>query len=241
MMHLSDSFALYLFEELILMKFPWLPVLILLTGLLYIFIIPDNPHAVKILFKLIPMLLIICYAYLQFPSKKSMTPWIILIGLCFCMFGDGLLRWFVVGLSAFLIGHLFYLTGFLRRWHFSKARLAMIVPLALYAFIISREIVAALLRDGNNALVIPVLLYITVISCMAWAAIMTGNKWAIIGSLLFVVSDSILSWNMFVSTVPFSGPLIMTTYYTAQFLIARSIRSLVIDNSQTVVRTNVHF
>lgn len=223
------------------MKTPWLPILILLSGLLYIFIIPENPHAVKILFKLIPMLLIICYAYTQFSSKKSMTPWIILIGLCFCMFGDGLLRWFVVGLSAFLIGHLFYLTGFLRRWHFSTFGLAMIVPLALYASILGREIVAALLRDGNNALIIPVLIYITVISFMAWTAIMTGNKWAISGSLLFVVSDSILSWNMFVSTIAFSGPLIMTTYYTAQFMIARSIRSLTIDISQTTVRNNVHF
>jgi uncharacterized membrane protein YhhN len=186
------------------------------------------------------MLLIIGYAYTQFPSKKSITPWMILIGLFFCMLGDGLLSWFVMGLSAFLVGHLFYLAGFLSRWNFSKTRCAMIITLALYAFILGKEIIAALHRDGNAALIGPVLIYIIVISLMAWAAIMTGNKWAIIGSILFVVSDSILSWNMFVSDVAFSGPLIMTTYYTAQFLIARSLRTFATDTSQTIIRTNIH-
>lgn len=61
---------------------------------------------------------------------------------------------------------------------------------------------------------------------MAWSAIMTGNKWAIAGSFLFVLSDSILSWNLFVSDVPQSSLLIMSTYYTAQFLIAHSLGSL---------------
>ncbi|MFP3472641.1 lysoplasmalogenase family protein, partial [Micrococcus sp. SIMBA_144] len=56
-------------------------------------------------------------------------------------------------------------------------------------------------------------------------AIMTGNKWAISGSLLFVLSDSILSWNMFVAAIPYSDVLIMSTYYSAQFLIAGSLAS----------------
>lgn len=50
---------------------------------------------------------------------------------------------------------------------------------------------------------------------------MTGNAAAIIGGVLFVISDSILSWNKF--NVAFSGPLIMLTYYAAQFCIANSI------------------
>ncbi|WP_311280639.1 hypothetical protein [Peribacillus simplex] len=34
------------------------------------------------------------------------------------MLGDGLLIWFVLGLSAFLIGHLFYISAFFRLWTF---------------------------------------------------------------------------------------------------------------------------
>lgn len=207
----------------------WLPVLILFMSVLYIFIIPKDPFAVKVLFKLIPMWLIIYYAYLQAPAKKSLTHWLLLIGLFFCMFGDGLLVWFVVGLSAFLIGHLFYFARFLSTWNFSKIGFSTIVPIAIYGFLIGKEIISALTLDGNDALVLPVLFYIIVISLMAWSAFMTGNKWAIVGSILFVISDSILSWNMFVYDIPYSGILIMTTYYSAQFLIATSIRSIVAE------------
>ncbi|MGE8204822.1 lysoplasmalogenase [Heyndrickxia sp. NPDC080065] len=200
-------------------------------SILYIFFIPDHPLMVKLLFKLIPMWLIIYYAYRQFPYKKLLTHWIMLTGLFFCMLGDGLLHWFVIGLSAFLIGHLFYLAGFLSRWSFSKIRFVMILPIGIYASIMGKELISALSRDGSDSLIVPVLAYVTVISLMAWSAIMTGNKWAIIGSLLFVISDSILSWNMFISNISFSGPLIMTTYYTAQFLIAHSIGTVKIGNN----------
>lgn len=177
------------------------------------------------LFKLIPMWLIITYAYLQIPTTDRKRHQIfILIGLFFCMLGDGLLSMFIIGLSAFLIGHLFYTASFLSRWRFSKARFSIIIPLALYGLYMGRELIQALVRDGKENLIIPVMIYLVVISFMALTAMMTGHLWAIIGSLLFVVSDSILSWNMFISDVTYSGPLIMTTYYAAQFLLAYSLR-----------------
>ncbi|MBP2242067.1 putative membrane protein YhhN [Cytobacillus eiseniae] len=203
-----------------------LPLFILLTGLLYIFIIPSDPFAISLLFKVIPMWLIIYFGYLQFPSKRSGTHWIMLVGLIFCMFGDALLHWFVIGLSAFLIGHLFYLTAFFKNWRFSMIRFAMIIPILLFSFLIGKQLVTSLLLDGNNGLVIPVIGYVLIISLMAWSAIMSGNKWAMIGSILFVLSDSILSWNMFVSDIPNASILIMGTYYTAQFLMAKSIGTL---------------
>ncbi|MBS4172821.1 lysoplasmalogenase [Bacillus sp. FJAT-49736] len=200
-----------------------LPICILITGLLYIFVIPEQPLLVKILFKLIPMWLIIWYGYLQIPAKKTKTFWILLLGLFCCMLGDGLIYWFIIGLTAFLIGHLFYIAAFLRKWRYSALRFAAILPLAAYAFIIGRKIIMACIQDGNNALIIPVIIYIIVISFMAWLAIMTGNPLAIMGSILFVISDSILSWNKFVNPISYSDVLIMITYYSAQFLIARSI------------------
>ncbi|WP_318152649.1 lysoplasmalogenase [Paenibacillus terricola] len=200
-----------------------LPWLILLMSTLYIFVIPADPHAVKLLFKIIPMLLIITYTFLHFPQKSKRLQWATLIGLVFCMFGDGLLDWFVVGLSAFLIGHLCYMTGFFGEWRFSAWRLASIVPIAIYAAYMGTQLVQALQDDDKNGLVIPVIAYITVIALMAWSAIMTGRLWATIGSLLFLASDSILSWNLFVSDITYAGTLIMTTYYAAQYCIARNV------------------
>jgi alkenylglycerophosphocholine/alkenylglycerophosphoethanolamine hydrolase len=78
------------------------------------------------------------------------------------------------------------------------------------------------MEQNNAGLVVPVLFYIIVISLMGWSVIMTGNTGAIIGSFLFLISDSILSWNLFVSPISYADILIMTTYYSAQFIIARS-------------------
>lgn len=212
-----------------------LPILISLMSLLYIFLIPSDPYIVKILFKLIPMWLIIAYAYLHIPKPRRRHHVLLLTGLFFCMIGDGVLHWFVIGLSAFLIGHLFYMMGFLKKWRFSTLRFLTIVPLGLYSSYMGWEIVHALLHDNNESLIVPVLLYISVIAIMTWSAIMTGHVWAIIGSILFTISDSILSWNLFVSPVAYSGVLIMTTYYAAQFFMAYSIQTLAGHNSKIVV------
>lgn len=205
------------------MKKIWLPISILITGILYIFIIPSQPVLVSILFKLIPMWLILLYAFQQTPAISKSYHLLIGIGLFFCMLGDGLLYWFVIGLTAFLIGHLFYIAGFIRRFHFSLLRGIMIVPVGIYGYMIANSIVKAILDKGDDFLVIPVIAYVVVITLMGWFALMTGNAWAFAGSLLFILSDSVLAWNKFVEPVMYSGPIIMITYYSAQFLIARSI------------------
>ena len=206
-----------------------LPIVILIMSAIYIFAIPSDPEYLKLTFKLIPMLLIIYYAYLQLQhirGSRQLYHTLLIVGLFFCMLGDGLLRWFVIGLTAFLIGHLFYLTSFIQNWHYSKARFYTIIPLAVFAVFMSWNLVASLLDKGDAHLIAPVLLYIIVISLMTWTAIMTGNKWAIVGSILFTISDSILSWNMFISKVDLSHLLIMATYYGAQFCMASSIRTI---------------
>jgi len=201
-----------------------LPALIALTGLLYIFVLPSEPEGVRLLFKLIPMALIFVYAWLTSGGIRKRYHVLLLAGICFCAIGDGTLGWFVIGLSAFLVGHLFYMSAFFGRWRFSKLRAATIVPIAGYSAFMGNELVRALTSDAQGHLVAPVLAYVAVISLMAWSALMSGNKYAIAGSLLFVASDSILSWNMFVSDVKYSGALIMLTYYAAQFLIATSLK-----------------
>ena len=207
------------------MKIKLLSILILLMSITYIFFIPSEPFLIKILFKLIPMWLIIYFAFIQKPEGDSKHKGLILAGLFFCMLGDGTLHWFLIGLSCFLIGHIIYIFGFLKQWRFSKPRFLSIIPLLAFALLIGNQLISALQQSGEDALAVPVIFYISAIIIMAWAAFMTGNLYAIIGSLLFVISDTILSWNMFISDVPYSHILIMTTYYAAQYCIASSIRT----------------
>nr|WP_280525606.1 lysoplasmalogenase [Neobacillus mesonae] len=162
------------------------------------------------------------FGFRQQPAEPAATHRLIIIGLFFCMLGDGFIAVsFVAGLSAFLIGHLFYLSGFLKSSSISRRRMAAILPMAFYSFIIGRQLIASLLAEGNDTLVVPVIAYILTIALMAISALLTGNIFAAAGSILFVISDSILSWNMFISSIAFSDVFIMTTYYFAQFLIAR--------------------
>ncbi|WP_308637129.1 lysoplasmalogenase [Paenibacillus silvisoli] len=201
-----------------------LPYAIALMSVLYVFVIPAEPEGVKLVFKLIPMALILTYASLLCPPSRRPMHWLLLLGLFFSMCGDGLMTWFVAGLSAFLVGHLFYIAAFTRQLRFSWPRAATLLPIAIYGGYMGQRLVHALQDSGDGGLIAPVLVYITVISLMAWTAILTGNRYAIIGSLLFLASDSILSWNMFVSDIANSGIWIMTTYYAAQFCIASSLR-----------------
>ncbi|MGX4670935.1 lysoplasmalogenase [Cerasibacillus sp. JNUCC 74] len=203
-----------------------LPALIFAMSVLYIFIIPSEPIQLKLFFKLVPMILIIMYAFLKLPKQKTKTHWLLLIGLGFCTIGDGTLHWFVVGLTAFLIGHLFYLTSFLFQWRFSKWRVACVLPIMIYSLLFGSKLIHALSNSEEQALIFPVSFYIIAIASMAWFAIMTGNGFVILGSILFVISDSILAWNMFVSPVNYEHVLVMSTYYAAQFFIAHSISRL---------------
>lgn len=203
-----------------------LPILILTTGIVYIFISPSEPLAFSIFFKLIPMVLILIYAFEQsLPKRKAVHYWII-GGIGFCLIGDATLHWFLIGLAVFFIGHVFYTIGFLKQWRFSLPRSLVAVPLILFAVWIGYQLVNNLQTDGQTALIIPVIAYIGIIMLMAFTAVMTGNRWAILGSILFIISDSILAWNMFISSFTAANEVIMLTYYGAQFLIAHSLFTL---------------
>lgn len=201
-----------------------LPTAILITGLLYIFVIPQDNSVIKLLFKITPMILLISYAIKMQTLTKSKYKMFILAGLLFCTLGDSFIIFsFVFGLAAFLVGHLFYIPAFVLNWNFSWLRFLTIVPLAVYGFLFGSEIIASLTENNQQDLIVPVIIYIVVIASMGWTAMMSGSKNVMLGSILFIISDSILSWDKFVYPLPFGGELIMLTYYSAQFFIARSI------------------
>ncbi|OEH56156.1 hypothetical protein AQ616_01160 [Oceanobacillus sp. E9] len=212
-----------------------LPILILTTSIVYIFISPSEPFVFSLFFKVIPMILIIIYATEQMPLEKNATHWFLLIGLCFCIIGDATLHWFIIGLTAFLLGHISYTLGFLKQANYSLKKGLTIIPITAFAIWMGIQLVSSLQESGQQQLIIPVIAYITIISIMAFTAILTGNRWAILGSILFLISDSILSWNMFISSFAIAGDLVMITYYSAQFLIAHSLFTIVPSNTKPIV------
>lgn len=162
------------------------------------------------------------------------TGWSYLIGagLYFGMLGDILLmvpdKPFVAGLGAFLVGHLLYIAGYIRSSRPGLARSALAVPLAAALVIWLVVFCGYLWPQVPQNLQVPVVAYIVAIGVMALAALARRTSgasfmWVTGGALLFVASDSALSYRLFVSTFSGDRVLIMATYFGAQYCIARGM------------------
>lgn len=117
------------------------------------------------------------------------------------------------GMAAFSAAHLFYL------WAFG---LSPPQPgLLLYIILASLVYYSFILPHLELEMVLPVLAYGLVLSSMLWRSLVWGGSagW---GGVLFTISDGVLAWNTFVSSLPFARLMTMSTYYAAQLLITLS-------------------
>jgi len=157
--------------------------------------------------------------------------WFIVSALFFGFLGDVSLLWgskkmfFVIGLLAFLVGHLFYTLVFLQSiqyfavvpiWFF-----IFLIPYILYGYAILR-----ILRPNLNEMIVPVVIYMCVLlmmsftsTCRVWNGFTLQFILPFIGSLFFIVSDSALAYNSFNEPQKNYETLIMFTYILAQVLI----------------------
>ena len=171
-----------------------------------------------VLIVLIPLL----YASRPFDRYTKL----ILIGLFFCLGGDLLLldeAYFVFGLGSFLIAHLCFMLGFL-----DKESSYHPIGILLVLTMIGATYYCYLFND-LGPLKIPVLVYILVILLMAWRGFSLINinhenryKTIAIAVVLFMFSDAMIALNKFKFSFNLSSLLILWTYWTSIFLIARS-------------------
>lgn len=156
----------------------------------------------------------------------------IAIGLALSLLGDMLLAWpadlFVFGLGAFLLAHLAYLRAYL----LGTRRLA---PLALLMAAGCGAAIFTLLASGGlGALLVPVACYALAISAMLWRALARlshdlDRQSALLaagGAALFVLSDSLIGINRFVSPFNAASYLIILTYWLGQWAIAASVAAI---------------
>jgi uncharacterized membrane protein YhhN len=122
----------------------------------------------------------------------------------------------VVGLGAFLLGHVAYIVGFTMLDGDTSDYAIAGAAVAVIALILGTRIVRALLRGGHRELVGPVVAYVLAIGVMVTCAIAVGNAWAIAGAVLFFTSDALIAEQRFVQPRRFVPVLIMITYHVAQ-------------------------
>ncbi|MBP6995658.1 MAG: lysoplasmalogenase [Phycicoccus sp.] len=174
--------------------------------------------------KLVPMLGLIAVLAPElagFPAGQ----WF-LAGLVLCMVGDALLirhsaTAFLMGLGAFLVGHVLYVLAFVAGPSVSSPW-QVVAPLALLplAGVGIARVVPGARRQGGWALAGPVVAYLVVIGAMVVAAGSTGRALLVLGAVLFAVSDLVLGLNRFVRPLRWGPTAVMSTYYLAQFLLA---------------------
>ena len=178
--------------------------------------------------------MIVIWLMLYFLSQtvsinSGLKKWI-LAALFFSWTGDVLLLFqqnnsifFLLGLSAFLIAHIFYIVFFnsVRIKENVRGNVLLLLLVAIYY-----GSLITLLYSHLGGMKLPVLLYGVVISCMFMLAMhmlsiknKAAGKWMMTGALLFVISDSLLAVNKFYYPFEIAAIVIMLTYGLAQLFI----------------------
>lgn len=153
------------------------------------------------------------------------------VGILFSLAGDVLLmisldRMFIFGLLTFLFAHVAYIFGFQNElMSVTTWSVLLAVILFISAVRVTRRIVTAIRTKGQTRLVIPVVIYSTVITVMLYTAMTTLSNltWKAgasilvsMGAFLFYISDLILAWNKFVSPVKNGRILNIAAYQLGQ-------------------------
>lgn len=164
-----------------------------------------------------------------------------LIAFFLCFTGDFVIMFsernelfFLTGLILFLLAHILFSASFIYQIKTKVGYNRHWLQLALATFVVVYGAEFLIInRFSFGEMMIPVLLYCAAITVMGVAAALrdlskprSSYLKVLIGAIFFIISDSLLATNKFVFEFEFSEPLILGTYFFAQYLITTGI----IDN-----------
>lgn len=143
-------------------------------------------------------------------------------------------------IGSFAIAQIVYAVLFCRYVRFDVHRL----PLLLLPLLIAIVVATTVLPRVEGFLRIAISGYMLVIMAMSCSAMFVrGKGWWLVamGAVLFVISDSIIAWNLFVEPISAARLWIMSSYYAAQALLGLSILSGVLSDSKPLEPDNVSY
>lgn len=195
------------------------------------------------LFKPLTMIFIIALVWF-YGERKGFYRRAILAGFAFSLAGDTLLinpQNFVFGLASFLVAHICYIAAFFR------AGEGKFKPVSLLAYPVGGAIFMLVSGGVPENLKIPVAVYALAISTMLSAGVnfyltqkTPAALLALAGAAFFVLSDSLLAYNKFNGGFFPAAVLILSTYFFAQWLIARSAGNELATESTEKEREGSH-
>lgn len=188
----------------------------------------ERRHPAFYVLKPLTTVLILAIALLAQPASIEYQRFIA-VALVLSLAGDVFLMFkgdaaFLGGLGSFLLAHFAFAAAFLLGVGTPEPP-AWLAVVLVYA---GAMLFVLLPRAGK--LKLPVLIYCIVLAAMAFTAAVrhtalhdAHSLCAVLGALLFVVSDSALGWRQFVGKYRGAQALILSTYWIAIGLIARSV------------------
>jgi uncharacterized membrane protein YhhN len=180
------------------------------------------------LLKGLPILILAWTVYAVADANAPAYARLVALGLVLSAVGDVCLVFaggFLAGLGAFLLAHCCYIAAFALGTLPTRQSVLVAGGLAVVALAMLRYLWPHVAR-----LRVPVTIYVTALSLMAWCAAARAMgpgagmpaTAAAIGALTFLVSDGVLAVDRFAHRFAGAHAVVMVTYYAAQILIARS-------------------
>ncbi len=201
----------------------------LVAAVIFIYGQYEDIYWLRMVSKPIPVLCMALVIFLE-PAKKRYQ-WLVIGGLLFSAAGDILLEastaTFLIGLIAFLLGHVFYIAAFVqdsRQPYWGRAAIVFGYGLLIYAILF--------FAGELGGMALPVLAYMLIICTMlwrAWARIGAPDadpesaQTGAVGAAMFVFSDTVLALGRFgVLSHPLLRYVVIVSYWLGQLDITRS-------------------
>lgn len=126
---------------------------------------------------------------------------------------------FLLGLGAFLLGHLAYLVAFVLVHEHTVHLIAGVLVVVGISGLALAPVLRGARREGGTGFAAVVGGYAAVLAAMSALGIGTGYIPIAIGSALFLVSDTLLARDRFVARTTYGPLAVIVTYHLAQGLI----------------------
>ncbi|MHA1728798.1 MAG: lysoplasmalogenase [Promethearchaeota archaeon] len=142
-------------------------------------------------------------------------------------------NYFTIGLVSFLLGHLFYIIGFILLangfGNFQMWAIILMIPYIIYVIIAALKLLPAVNKNDPD-MKLPVTVYLVIIGIMGVSTVFPLGQStnvsviiSMIGSIFFLISDTILAFNKFKKGIPHERIYVMSTYILAQFFIVQGV------------------
>jgi len=186
-----------------------------------------------------PLIMTMLGAYYWASLEREQRSMLVVLAIFFSFLGDTFLMYekinplyFMLGLGAFLLSHILYILAYREHKRDEPENPLQGIQKIRFAFpiVLAGTGLVVVLYPALGGLQVPVMLYTLVIVVMTLNALLrfgfTNTKsffMVFAGAILFMISDSVLAVNKFLSPIDHAGVWIMITYCAAQYFIVTGL------------------